>query len=115
MFANVRNDMAIAQEEIFGPVLSIIPYKDEADAIRIANESQYGLSGFVVSKDLERARKRRQAHAHRPGAPERRASTILAAPFGGYKCSGNGREFGVFGIEEYLEAKSICGYFSSSG
>jgi aldehyde dehydrogenase (NAD+) len=105
---------SIAREEIFGPVLVIIPYADEADAIRIANDSQYGLSGYVVSKDIERARKRRAATAHRPGATERRRHDF-SAPFGGYKHSGNGREFGVFGIEEYLEAKSICGYFSSSG
>ncbi len=68
IFANVRNDMVIAQEEIFGPVLVIIPYKDEEDAVRIANDSQYGLSGFVVSKDLERARSGREAHPHRAGA-----------------------------------------------
>ena len=112
IFANVRNDMAIAQEEIFGPVLVIIPYKDEDDAVRIANDSQYGLSGFVVSKDLERAR--RVAKRIRTGQVRLNgAKHDFAAPFGGYKCSGNGREFGVFGIEEYLEAKSICGYFAA--
>jgi aldehyde dehydrogenase (NAD+) len=110
IFANVRNDMVIAQEEIFGPVLVIIPYKDEQDAIRIANDSQYGLSGFVVSKDLERAR--RVARCMRTGQVRLNgAKHDFSAPFGGYKCSGNGREFGVFGIEEFLEAKSICGYF----
>ena len=114
IFANVRADMAIAQEEIFGPVLVIIPYADEADAIRIANDSQYGLSGFVVSKDIERARK--VARLLRTGQVRLNgAKHDFSAPFGGYKYSGNGREFGVFGIEEYLEAKSICGYFSSSG
>jgi aldehyde dehydrogenase (NAD+) len=102
--------MAIAQEEIFGPVLVIIPYKDEEDAIRIANDSQYGLSGFVVSKDIERARK--VAKRVRTGQMRvNGAKHDFSAPFGGYKSSGNGREFGVFGIEEYLEAKSICGYF----
>jgi aldehyde dehydrogenase (NAD+) len=112
IFANVRNDMAIAQEEIFGPVLVIIPYKDEAEAIRIANDSQYGLSGFVVSKDLERARK--VATQMRTGQVRLNgAKHDFSAPFGGYKCSGNGREFGVFGLEEYLEAKSICGYFAA--
>jgi aldehyde dehydrogenase (NAD+) len=110
IFANVRNDMAIAQEEIFGPVLVIIPYKDEDDAVRIANDSQYGLSGFVVSKDLERARS--VARRLRTGQVRLNgAKHDFSAPFGGYKYSGNGREFGVFGIEEYLEAKTICGYF----
>jgi aldehyde dehydrogenase (NAD+) len=110
IFANVRNDMAIAQEEIFGPVLVIIPYKDEEDAVRIANDSQYGLSGFVVSKDLEHAR--RVARRLRTGQVRLNgAKHDFSAPFGGYKSSGNGREFGVFGMEEYLEAKSICGYF----
>jgi aldehyde dehydrogenase (NAD+) len=110
IFANVRNDMAIAQDEIFGPVLVIIPYKDEDDAVRIANDSQYGLSGFVVSKDIERARK--VARRFRSGQVRLNgAKHDFSAPFGGYKFSGNGREFGVFGLEEYLEAKSICGYF----
>jgi aldehyde dehydrogenase (NAD+) len=110
IFANVRNDMTIAREEIFGPVLVIIPYRDEEDAIRIANDSQYGLSGFVVSRDLERAR--RVARRLRTGQVRLNgAKHDFAAPFGGYKCSGNGREFGVYGIEEFLEAKSICGYF----
>lgn len=112
IFANVCNGMAIAQEEIFGPVLVIIPYKDEDDAVRIANDSQYGLSGFVVSKDLERARK--VARRMRTGQVRLNgAKHDFSAPFGGYKYSGNGREFGVFGIEEYLEAKSICGYFAT--
>jgi aldehyde dehydrogenase (NAD+) len=112
IFANVRPDMTIAQEEIFGPVLVIIPYKDEDDAVRIANDSQYGLSGFVVSKDLERAR--RVARRLRTGQVRLNgAKHDFSAPFGGYKYSGNGREFGVFGIEEYLEAKSICGYFTA--
>jgi aldehyde dehydrogenase (NAD+) len=114
IFANVRNDMTIAREEIFGPVLVIIPYRDEEDAIRIANDSQYGLSGFVVSKDLERARS--VAKRVRTGQVRLNgAKHDFSAPFGGYKCSGNGREFGVFGIEEYLEAKSICGYFTDPG
>jgi aldehyde dehydrogenase (NAD+) len=111
IFANVRPDMTIAQEEIFGPVLVIIPYKDEEDAVGIANDSQYGLSGFVVSRDLERAR--RVSRRIRTGQVRLNgAKHDFSAPFGGYKCSGNGREFGVFGIEEYLEAKSICGYFA---
>jgi aldehyde dehydrogenase (NAD+) len=113
VFANVRSDMAIAQEEIFGPVLVILPYDDEADAVRIANDSQYGLSGFVVSADHERAarvaKRMRTGQVRLNGAPH-----DFAAPFGGYRCSGNGREFGLFGIEEYLEAKSICGYFPAA-
>jgi aldehyde dehydrogenase (NAD+) len=113
IFANVRSDMAIAQEEIFGPVLVILPYEDEADAVRIANDSQYGLSGFVVSADHERAarvaKRMRTGQVRLNGAPH-----DFAAPFGGYRCSGNGREFGLFGIEEYLEAKSICGYFPAA-
>ena len=112
IFANVRNDMAIAQEEIFGPVLVIIAYQDEDDAVRIANDSRYGLSGFVVSKNLERAR--RVARRLRTGQVRLNgAKHDFSAPFGGYKYSGNGREFGVFGLEEFLEAKSICGYFAS--
>jgi aldehyde dehydrogenase (NAD+) len=112
IFANVRNDMEIAREEIFGPVLVIIPYQDEDDAVRIANDSQYGLSGFVVSRDLERARK--VARRIRTGQVRLNgAKHDFSAPFGGYKYSGNGREFGVFGMEEYLEAKSICGYFAA--
>jgi aldehyde dehydrogenase (NAD+) len=112
VFANVRSDMTIAQEEIFGPVLVIIPYDDEEDAVRIANDSQYGLSGFVVSKDVERAR--RVARRIRTGQVRLNgAKHDFSAPFGGYKTSGNGREFGVFGIEEFLEAKSICGYFTA--
>jgi aldehyde dehydrogenase (NAD+) len=113
IFANVRPDMTIAREEIFGPVLVIIPYRDEDDAVRIANDSQYGLSGFVVSKDLERARK--VARRIRSGQVRLNgAKHDFAAPFGGYKSSGNGREFGVFGLEEFLEAKSICGYFTTA-
>jgi aldehyde dehydrogenase (NAD+) len=110
IFADVRSEMRIAQEEIFGPVLVIIPYDDENDAVRIANDSPYGLSGFVVSADPARARgvakRMRTGQVRLNGAPH-----DFRAPFGGYRCSGNGREFGVFGIEEYLEAKSICGYF----
>jgi aldehyde dehydrogenase (NAD+) len=113
IFANVQSEMRIAQEEIFGPVLVIIPYEDEADAVRIANDSQYGLSGFVVSADHERAarvaKRMRTGQVRLNGAPH-----DFRAPFGGYRCSGNGREFGVFGIEEYLETKSICGYYPTA-
>jgi aldehyde dehydrogenase (NAD+) len=106
VFVNVKNDMTIAQEEIFGPVLCVITYETEDDAIRIANDTSYGLHGYVSGTDIQRAR--------------RVASQILAgrvaingmlddqqAPFGGFKHSGFGREFGTFGIEAYLEPKAI--------
>jgi aldehyde dehydrogenase (NAD+) len=109
VFAGVSNDMTIAREEIFGPVLSIIPYDDEEDAIRIANDTPYGLSGYVSSGDLDRARKiaarMRTGMVHINGA-----HLDSAAPFGGYKQSGNGREWGAHGIDEFLEVKSIYGY-----
>lgn len=109
VFANVSNDMTIAREEIFGPVLSIIPYDDEDDAIRIANDTPYGLSGYVSSGDIERAR--RVASRLRTGMVHINGADLEAmAPFGGYKHSGNGREWGVHGLDEYLEVKSVCGY-----
>lgn len=109
VFANVRNDMTIARDEIFGPVVSILPYRDEDDAVRIANDTNYGLAGYVSSGDIERARRI---------ASQMRAGQILlngahpdfAAPFGGYKQSGNGREWGVFGFEEFLEVKAVLGW-----
>lgn len=111
VFADVRNDMTIAREEIFGPVLSLIPYENEDDAVRIANDTPYGLSGFVTSGDLERARrvaKRiRSGNVHINGArPD------FAGCFGGYKQSGNGREWGEAGLEEFLELKAVFGYAS---
>ncbi len=106
VFANVRNDMTIAREEVFGPVLAIIPYKDDADAIRIANDTPYGLSGYVSSADKDRAlriaRSIRSGNVHVNGA-----GPDFASPFGGYKQSGNGREWGDKGLEEYLEIKAI--------
>src|SRR5271157_2246851 len=109
VFADVRNDMAIAREEIFGPVLCIIPYEDEDDAVRIANDSPYGLAGFVTSGNLERARqvaKRiRAGNVHVNGA-----RVDFSACFGGYKQSGNGREWGEAGLEEFLELKAVFGY-----
>ena len=109
VFANVGNDMTIGREEIFGPVLSIIPYDDEDDAIRIANDTPYGLSGYVSSSDLERAR--RVASKMRTGMVHINGAWLdSAAPFGGFKQSGNGREWGAFGIDEFLEVKSIYGY-----
>ncbi|MCB8821445.1 aldehyde dehydrogenase family protein [Microvirga rosea] len=109
VFANVNNTMTIAREEIFGPVLSILPYETEAQAIEIANDTVYGLSSYVTSADPERAR--RVARQIRAGMVHLNGSRgDSAAPFGGYKQSGNGREWGKFGFEEFLEIKSIFGY-----
>ena len=109
VFSGVSNEMSIAREEIFGPVLSIIPYDDEEEAIRIANDTPYGLSGYVSSTNLERAR--RVASRLQTGMVHiNNASLDSAAPFGGYKQSGNGREWGPHGIEEFLEVKSVYGY-----
>jgi aldehyde dehydrogenase (NAD+) len=109
IFAHANNQMTIAQEEIFGPVLTIIPYKDEAEAIAIANDSQYGLSGYVSSADLERAksvaRRLRTGMVHLNGAPG-----DINAPFGGYKQSGNGREWGAEGLKEFMEIKAVMGH-----
>jgi len=106
VFAKVRSDMAIAQQEIFGPVLSIIPYDDEADAIRIANDSPFGLHGAVWSADAERAQ--RVARQLRTGQVDINGGAFNhRAPFGGYKRSGNGREYGKYGLEEFLEIKSL--------
>ena len=106
VFANVKNEMTIAQEEIFGPVLSIIPYEDEDDAVRIANDTIYGLAGGVWSGDPERAK--RVARRLRTGQVDINGGKFNPlAPFGGYKQSGNGREFGKFGLEEFLEVKSL--------
>jgi aldehyde dehydrogenase (NAD+) len=108
VFANVRNDMTIAREEIFGPVLSILPYEDENDAVQIANDTVYGLSGYVSSGDTQRAlrvaARLRTGNVHVNGAP-----VDYSAPFGGYKQSGNGREWGEFGFEEFLEVKAVMG------
>ncbi len=106
VFANVKNDMTIAQEEIFGPVLCIIPYDDEDDAVRIANDSAYGLAGGVWSKNPERAK--RVARRLRTGQVDiNGAGFNPGAPFGGYKQSGHGREYGKYGLEEFLEIKSL--------
>ena len=109
VFGNVRNDMTIAREEIFGPVLAIIPYKTEEEAIAIANETSYGLAGYVSSGNLERAQ--RVARRIRAGQIALNGSPPdFSAPFGGYKQSGNGREWGVFGFEEFLETKAVIGW-----
>lgn len=109
VFSGVTPDMRIAREEIFGPVLSIMPYKDEEEAVAIANDTEYGLGAHVQSSNQERARKvaaqirAGQVHINYPAWDG-------AAAFGGYKRSGNGREYGVYGFEEYLETKSILGF-----
>jgi aldehyde dehydrogenase (NAD+) len=113
VFSDVRNDMTIAREEIFGPVLCILPYEDEDDAVRIANDSPYGLSGFVTSGDVERAR--RVAKRIRAGNVHINGARIdFGGSFGGYKQSGNGREWGEAGLEEFLELKAVFGYASLS-
>jgi aldehyde dehydrogenase (NAD+) len=109
VFADVKPDMTIAREEIFGPVLSMIPYDDDEEAIEIANNTVYGLSAYVQSGSVERARTVARAlraggvHLNYP-APD------FSAPFGGYKRSGNGREWGEAGLREYLETKAMVGY-----
>jgi aldehyde dehydrogenase (NAD+) len=109
VFSDVHNQMTIAREEIFGPVLSIIPYEDENDAVRIVNDSPYGLAGFVTSGNLERARN--VAKRIRAGNVHINNARIdFGACFGGYKMSGNGREWGEAGLEEYLELKAVFGY-----
>jgi aldehyde dehydrogenase (NAD+) len=113
VFADVRNDMTIAREEIFGPVLCIIPYEDENDAVRIANDTIYGLSGFVTSANLEHAR--RVAKRIRSGNVHVNGARVdFGGCFGGYKQSGNGREWGEAGLEEFLELKAIFGYAAPS-
>jgi acyl-CoA reductase-like NAD-dependent aldehyde dehydrogenase len=106
VFSDVDTDMTIAQEEIFGPVLSILPYDDDEEAVRIANDTIYGLAGGVWSGDAERAKA--VARRIRTGQVEVNGGSFNPmAPFGGYKQSGRGRELGKFGIEEYLETKSL--------
>jgi betaine-aldehyde dehydrogenase len=106
VFGKVKNSMSIAQEEIFGPVLSIIPYQDEDDAVRIANDTVYGLAGAVWSKDEARAQ--RVARRIRAGQVDINGGAFnMNAPFGGFKQSGHGREAGVYGLEEFLEYKSL--------
>jgi aldehyde dehydrogenase (NAD+) len=108
VFSNVRNDMTIAREEIFGPVLSIIPYESEEDAIRIANDTPYGLAAYVWGKDMDRVR--------RVGSRIRAGQVTLNGaradghtPFGGFKQSGNGREWGEHGLRDFLEVKALIG------
>ena len=106
IFGGVNNDMTIAREEIFGPVLTILPYENEEEAIAIANDTPYGLSGYVQSSDVEHAMnvaaQMRTGNVHINGS-----GPDFGAPFGGYKQSGNGREWGELGFEEYLETKAV--------
>lgn len=109
IFAHVTHNMTIAREEIFGPVLSILAYDTEDDAIRMANDTPYGLSGYVDSSNLEHARgvalRLRSGTVYLNGA-----ASDLGAPFGGYRQSGTGREWGRYGFKEYLELKAVLGY-----
>ena len=109
VFSNVTNDMTIAREEIFGPVLCMLPYDSEEEAVKLANDTVYGLSGYVQSGSIEHARKvaaqLRTGNVHINGA-----GMDFNAPFGGYKQSGTGREWGEFGFEEFLEVKAVMGY-----
>ena len=113
IFSNVRNDMTIAREEIFGPVLSILPYRDEAEAIRIANDTPYGLQAYIWSGDLARAnrvgRKIRAGRVTINGTPG-----DMSVPFGGFKRSGNGREWGEYGLRDFLEVKALLGAEASA-
>jgi aldehyde dehydrogenase (NAD+) len=108
LFAHVTNEMTIAREEIFGPVLCILTYRDEDEVIAIANDTDYGLASYVFSSD--------STHARAIAARLRTGRVVInnaphdpLAPFGGYKQSGIGREYGVFGLEAFLEAKAILG------
>ena len=106
VFSSVTRDMTIARDEIFGPVLAIIPYDSEDEAVDIANDTEYGLAGGVWSGDPARAQA--VARRLRTGQVEINGGGFNPmAPFGGYKQSGNGREFGAFGLEEFLEVKSM--------
>jgi aldehyde dehydrogenase (NAD+) len=107
IFADVNSKMTIAQEEIFGPVLSVLPYETEDEAVQIANDTIYGLAGGVWSGDAERAM--RVARRMRTGQVDVNGGKYNPlAPFGGYKQSGIGRELGMFGLEEYFQIKSIA-------
>jgi len=109
VFSNVNNDMTIAREEIFGPVLTILPYDSEEEAIRVANDTPYGLAGYVQSGDIKHARtvasRIRAGNVHINGA-----SGGFDVPFGGFKQSGNGREWGAHGFTDFLEIKAVEGY-----
>jgi aldehyde dehydrogenase (NAD+) len=114
VFADVTNDMTIAREEIFGPVLSIIPFETEDQALAIANDTPYGLTNYVQSSDG--ARRNRLARRLRSGMVEMNGkSRGRGSPFGGMKASGIGREGGTFGIEDFLEVKAVSGWANDAG
>jgi aldehyde dehydrogenase (NAD+) len=109
VFSNVTLDMTIAREEIFGPVVTVIGYESVADAVRMANDTEYGLAAYIHGADLPAAR--RVARAIRAGAIYVNDPPMdLTAPFGGYKHSGNGREYGAFGFDDFTEIKGILGH-----
>ena len=110
VFASVRNDMTIAREEIFGPVLSILPYRDEAEAIRLANDTVYGLAAYVQSGDLGACAQGGGARCAPATCYVNYPAGDTAAPFGGYKQSGNGREYGKWALDEFTEIKAVIGY-----
>jgi len=110
IFANVRNDMVIAKEEIFGPVLSILPYRNEKEAVDIANDTPYGLASEISGKDVEKMRN--IASQLRTGTVKFNSAPMAPTrPFGGFKQSGNGREWGKWAFSEFLEIKAIVGYY----
>jgi len=109
IFSDVTNDMKIAREEIFGPVLSIIPFENEEEAIAITNDTAYGLTNYVQTQDKEKAK--RVSKQVRSGGVEINGTGMSGGTaFGGFKQSGNGREGGTWGLEEYLEVKTISGW-----
>ena len=108
VFADVTNDMTIAREEIFGPVLSILGYGSVDEAVAIGNDTEYGLAAYVRGEDLDQARA--VAARLRAGQVSINGAFDMAAPFGGYKMSGNGREWGEYGFHDFLEIKAVIGY-----
>ena len=108
VFANVTNDMTIAREEIFGPVLCILGYDSIDQAIEIANATEYGLAAYIHAEDLDKARA--IARRIRAGQVSINNGFDFTAPFGGFKKSGNGREWGEWGFQEFLELKAVLGY-----
>ena len=112
VFADVTNDMRIAREEIFGPVLSILSYDDLDQAVEIANDTEFGLSAYVQGADLEAARE--VAGKLRAGQVSINGGSDLTAPFGGFKTSGNGREWGEYGFHEFVETRATLGYNPAS-
>ena len=109
VFSDVKTDMKIAKEEIFGPVVSIMPFENEKEAISISNNTSYGLTNYIQTEDKEKAH--RISRQLRSGMVEINGNGFTpGTPFGGYKQSGNGREWGPFGFEEFLETKAVVGY-----